>query len=162
MTSEDAGTARLCHCQKLACQIPGTVNLAGTKVDESGIKPTREAGMKTPYKLSGELLYGGKGKNNSPVTPDCIDNISLGLEVKHDQGGAGKMEGICPPRLEITRDSVRRDMKRVLHKENMQRQHMLKTLQAAHSQWTMHSRTTSPTMPPESPEGLQYRYSMCP
>jgi hypothetical protein len=35
------------------------VNAAGTKVAEEGIEPTREAGKKPPFKLSGELLYVG-------------------------------------------------------------------------------------------------------
>jgi hypothetical protein len=72
------------------------------------------------------------------------------------------MEGLCPPRLELTGDRVWGDMKRVLRKENRQHRCMQKTMQATTSQWTPHSGTTSPTMPPEPHEGLRYRNSMCP
>jgi hypothetical protein len=133
-----------------------------TKVAERGLEPTRDTGTTTPFKLSGESLYGGQGKDNSLVTPNCIDNTAFGCEVRSDQGGASNMEGLCPPRLELTGDRVRGDMKRVLHKENRQHRCKLKTMQATTSQWTPHSRTMSPTMPLEPHECLQYRNSMCP
>jgi hypothetical protein len=97
------------------------VDAVGTKVADSRIEPTREAENKIPFKLSGELLNGGQGKDNSMVTSDCIDNISFVLEVKGEQGGVGEMEGSCLPQLENTEESVRGDMNRVLHRENRQR-----------------------------------------
>jgi hypothetical protein len=93
-------------------------NTTSTKVAEGGLKPNKDAGKTTPFKLSGELLYGGQGKDNSLVTPDCIDNTSFRCEVWSDRGGASNMEGLYPPRLELTGDSVRGDMRRVLRKEN--------------------------------------------
>jgi hypothetical protein len=72
------------------------------------------------------------------------------------------LEGLCPPRLELTEDSVWGEMKRVLCKENRQCRHMLKTIQATTSRWITHSGITSPTMPPKPHEGLRYRNSMCP
>ncbi len=148
--------------KKLACRGQDMGNTTSTKVAEGGLKPSKDTRKTTPFKLSGELLYGQQGKNNSLVTLDCIDNTLWGCEVRSDRGGASNLEGLCPPRLELTGDSVRGDMKRVLRKENRQQWHMLKTMQATKSQWTMHNGTTSPMMLPEPPEGLRYRNSMCP
>ena len=114
--------------KKLARRGQDMGNTTNTKVAERGLEPTKDAGTTTPFKLSGEFLYGGQGKDNSLVTPDCIDNTAFGCEVRSDQGGASNMEGLCPPRLELTGDSVWGDMKRVLRKENRQHRRMLKTM----------------------------------
>jgi hypothetical protein len=116
-SSKGAGTARLCHCQKLAHQGQDMGNTMSTKVAEGGLEPTRDAGKTTPFKLRGELLYGGQGKDNSLVTPDCIDNTLFGCKVRRDQGGAINMEDLCPPRLELTGDSIWGGMKKVLCNE---------------------------------------------
>ncbi len=76
---------------------------------------------------------GGQGKDNSLITPDCIDHTAFGCEVRSDRGGASNMEGLSPPRLELT-GGVRGDTKRVLRKENRQHRRMLKTMQATMSQ----------------------------
>ncbi len=117
--------------KKLAHRGQDMGNTTSTNVAEGGLEPTRDAGKKTPFKLSGELLYGGQGKDNSLVTSDCIDNTLFGCEVRHDQREASNMEGLCPPRLELTGDSVQGDMKKVLRKENMQCRCILNTMQAA-------------------------------
>jgi hypothetical protein len=103
---------------KLARRDQNMGNTTSTKVAEGGLKPDKDAEKTTPFKLSGIWLYGGQGKDNSLVTPYCIDNTSFGCKVRSDQEGASNMEGICPPRLELIGHSVQGDMKWVLCNEN--------------------------------------------
>jgi hypothetical protein len=67
--------------KKLARRSQDMGNTTSTKVAERGLEPTKDAGTTTPFKLSGEFLYGGQGKDNSLVTPDCIDNTAFGYEL---------------------------------------------------------------------------------
>ncbi len=152
----------MCTCQETCTLGPGYGEYSKHKGGREGAQTYQGCRDNNTLQAEGGLFYGGQGSYNSLVTPDCIDNTAFVCEVRSDQGGACTMEGLCPPRLEVTGDSVRGEMKRVLRKENRQRQCMLKIMQATTSQWITHSRTTSPTMLPKPHEGLRYRNSMRP
>ena len=71
------------------------------------------------FKLNGELLHGGKGKDHTLVHVSCDHHDIPGHHMEEPHTGG--LEGLQPPRLETTRGAVYGADKKQMRKENKQR-----------------------------------------
>jgi hypothetical protein len=86
-----------------------------TSVMGADITPPNDTGYDQTFKLNGELLHGGKGKDNTLVNIDCNHN-TMGEPVWQPQTSG--WEGLQLPRLETMRGAVYEDNKTQMQKEN--------------------------------------------
>ena len=110
------------------------------------------------FKINGELLHGGQGKDNTLVHFACDHNIA-GQPVGEPHTGG--VEGLQPPRLETTGGAVYGANKKQMQKENKQRRQRLKA-QDAGSQWETHQVKVTTTSAPQVQPPQVYQNSMCP
>jgi hypothetical protein len=68
------------------------------------------------FKLNGELLHGGQGKDNTIVTVNCNHNPAGKLNVQPCTTDG--LEGLNPPRIEGTGVAIRGDDWMQMCKEN--------------------------------------------
>ncbi len=88
--------------------------------------------MKPEFRLKGELLYEGQGKDNMIVNNESYSHTAKSTEEGHSN--TKKMEGLQPPRLEESGDIVRGETKALMQKENKRQKQKLKELQTAMTQ----------------------------
>ncbi len=112
--------------------------------------PEGGTAAKLDFKLKGELLYEGKGKNNM-----IVNNKFSSHTTKSTEEGliyTQKMEGLQPPRLEESGNIVRGETKALMQKENKRWKQKLKELQTAMMQWkTYKGKGDMNTPPPTKP-----------
>jgi hypothetical protein len=78
--------------------------------------PPDNKGKDMAFKLSGELLHGGKGKDKLLVDVTCQINPTGTLEAQPCTSGG--WEGLNPPTLDETGGAVHGDKKMQMQKEN--------------------------------------------
>ena len=146
----------------LECDITNKLIRHGTDRDDT--KPTTSAMgaelMPSPdtaedqtFKLNGELLHGGQGKDNTLVNIACNHDIAgQPTQEPHTSGWEGLQPG----------GGVYGDYKKQMQKENKHHQQRLKGAQDEGSQWETHQGnvTTTSSMQPHPPQA--YQNSMCP
>jgi hypothetical protein len=133
---------------------------AAMKQGGAAMQPQGGSGTKREFKLKGEFLYGGQGKDNGIVNNNSYTNNTNTIDEVHIDTQC--MEGLHPPQLEQSGDNVHGANKALMQKENKRHKHNLKELQAATMQWNTHvgkgdMNTSLSTMPTTT-----YRNSMCP
>jgi hypothetical protein len=124
------------------------------------VTPPNNTGKAPAFKLSNELLHGGKGKDEILVNVNCNHNPTGELEVQPCTTVG--WEGLNPPRLEETGGAIHGDNKTQMQKENKRRWQRLKEERNKESQWTTHQNTGSDTPAPHPHNTIEYRNSMCP
>ncbi len=122
--------------------------------------PPNNTGKDPTFKLNGELLHGGQGKNNKLVNIDCNYNQPGGLDVPLCTSKG--LEGVNPPQLEETGGVVLWDNKTQMQKENKRRWQQIKAEQDRVSQWATHQDNGYETSAPQPHRAIEYRNSMCP
>jgi hypothetical protein len=120
----------------------GKGNPAISAMGKAVSAPTQKE-LNHKFKLNGELLHGGKGKDHTHVH-DRHDIPEHHMEEPH----TGGMEGLQPPRLETTKGAVYGANKKQMQKENKQRMQQLKGAQTVGSQWATHRVKTPPKSAP--------------
>ena len=111
------------------------------------------------FKINGELLHGGQGKDNTLIHFACDHNIVGHPAEEPHTGGLG---GLQPPRLETTGGAVHGADKKQMQKKNTQRRQRLKGALTAGSQWETHQVKTTPTSAPHIQPPKVYQNLMCP
>jgi hypothetical protein len=78
--------------------------------------PEGSTATKPDFKLKGELLYEGQGKDNMIVNNESYSHTKKSTE--EGQINTQCMEGLQPPQLEESGDIVRGETKALMQKEN--------------------------------------------
>ncbi len=121
--------------------------------------PPNGMGKDPMFKLNGELLHGGQGKDNKLINIDCNHNQPGGLNVQLCMTDG--LEGLNPPWLEETGEVVLGDNKTQMQKENKRHRRQLKAEQDKVSQWATHQGNSYETSAPQPHSTMEYRNSMC-
>ena len=126
-------------------QEEGKGNPALTAMEKAVLAPTQKE-LNNTFKLNGELLHGGQGKNHTHIHVSCDphDIPEHHMEEPHTDG----MEGLQPPRLETTKGAVHGANKKQMQKENKKRRQQLKGKQTIGTQWVTHQVKTPPKSAP--------------
>ena len=132
-------------------------SVMGAEVSKSPQTET-EGGHK--FKINGELLHGGHGKDNKLVHFACDHQDIAGHPAEEPHTGG--LEGLHPPWLETMWGTVHGADKKQMQKENKQRTGQLKGAQTTGSQWETHQGKTTSTSAPQTQPPQGYRNSMCP
>jgi hypothetical protein len=134
--------------------------LGDTQTDRAtAIMTQTDTDNATKVKLADALLYGGQGKTNISVTPDCTNDPSMSTDV--NASSIGGWAGLQLPWLEETGGAVSGDDKTQMRKENKCRRRRHKLDQAEKPHWTVHQGSTS-LAPIPTQELSTYCNSMCP
>jgi hypothetical protein len=112
------------------------------------------------FKLNGELLHGGQGKDNAIVNVNCNHNPTGELDVQ--PCNTDGLEGLHPPQIEETGGAIRGDNRTQMQKENKRHWQQLKAEQTEVSQWATHQGTNGGTPAIHLHSPIEYRNSMCP
>jgi hypothetical protein len=103
-------------------------------------QPPRKKEGNWTFKLNGELLHGGQGKDNTIVNINCNHNPTGELDVQ--PCNTDGLEGLHPPQIEETGGAIHGDNRTQMQKENKHCQRRLKAEQTEVSQWaTQQTRT---------------------
>ena len=111
------------------------------------VEPPRTTSNERVFKLTGEPLYGGKGKRSGLTSNDhdtalsgvCIDAEDIFQPDKHDDNQVSignKSKGLQQPRLQGTKSVVRGEDKTIMRRENKLRCQELHAEQPLISPWT--------------------------
>ena len=151
--TQQAQVLGLLECKVASKLIRGSTHI-GREAATMQRGPTRppEGGTakKPEFRLKGELLYEGQGKDNTIVNNDSYLHIITSMEEGHINTQC--MEGLQPPRLEESGDIVRGETKALMQKENKRWKQKLKELQTAMMQWkTYKGKGDMNTPPPTKP-----------
>jgi hypothetical protein len=114
---------------------------------------------KPDFKLKGELLYEGQGKDNTKVNNDSYSHTTKSTDEGHINTQC--MEGLQPPQLEESGDIVRGETKTLMQKENKHRKQKLKELQTVTTQWNTFEGKGDMNSPPPTKPTTTYQNSMC-
>ena len=132
--------------------------------DDSAVRgegtPTCKKEGNLVFKLNGELLHRGQGKNNTIVIVNYNHNSTGELDVQ--LCNTDSLEGVHLPRIEKTGGAIHGDNWTQMCKENRCHWRQLKVEQTKVSQWATQEGTNggTPAIYPHSP--IEYRNSMCP
>jgi hypothetical protein len=140
-------------------QEEGKRNTALTAIGKAVSAPTQKESNNT-FKLNGELLHGGQGKDYTQVHVSC-DRHDI-PEHHMEEPHVDNMEGLQPPRLETTKGAVHGANKKQIRKENKKRRQQLKGEQTIGTQWATHQVKTPPKSAPTMQPPQVYQNSMCP
>jgi hypothetical protein len=115
---------------------------------QKGTTRPPEGGMakKPDFKLKGELLYKGHGKDNMIVNSNCYSHTTKSIEEGHINKQC--MEGLQPPQLEESGDIVHRETRTLMQKEIKCRKQKLKELQTVTTQWNIYEGKGAMNTPP--------------
>jgi hypothetical protein len=110
--------------------------------------------MDTDFKLKGDFLYRGQGKDNRIVNNDSYTNNSNTMDVVHSN--STRMEDLRPFWLAGLGDIVRGENKTLMRKENKGCKHRLKVLQEAATQGHTHKGRGDMSMTPMATPSANY------
>ncbi len=111
------------------------------------VEPPRTTSNERVFKLTGEPLYGGKGKRSGLTSNDrdtalsgvCIDAEDISQTDKHNDNQVStgnEFKGLQQQRLQGTKSIVRGEDKTIMRRENKLRCQELRTKQPLISPWT--------------------------
>ncbi len=137
------------------------------------VEPPRTTSNERVFKLTRELLYGGKGKHSGLTSNNrdtalsgvCINAEDISQPDKHDDNQVligNKFKGLQQPRLQGTKSVVRGEDKTIMWWENKLRCQELRAEQPLISPWTGYEGEAPAICPTDHTACPPHQNSMCP
>jgi hypothetical protein len=137
------------------------------------VEPPRTTSNERVFKLTGEPLYGGKGKHSgltsngrdTALSGVCIDAEDISQPDKHDDNQVligNEFKGLQQPCLQGTKSVVRGEDKTIMWRENKLRRQELRAEQPLISPWARYEGEAPAICPTDHAACPPHRNSMCP
>jgi hypothetical protein len=149
-----------------------SVHAAEAKEQGKGVEPPWSTVDDKQFILTGELLYGGKGKRSGLTSNHCDNALILcdhaGEQPRPEQTNDERVAttefhpGLNQPRLVATDNVVLGEDKAKMRKENKHRRQALRAAQAITSPWTQYQGKMMSEMPTDHSACPPHCNSMCP